>query len=479
MSQMLPPHNSIPDLHDEMPDDLPVAIIGAGPIGLAAAAHLASRDEPFILLEAGPTAATSIREWAHVRLFTPWRYNVDTVATDLLQQTDWMMPDPDSFPTGAELVDAYLDPLSHHPAIAPSIRYGHRVVAIARDTIGKLEEDREDHPFVVQVELIDGTSTLIPAWAVIDASGCWEHPNPLGSNGLQIPGERALQEHILYRVPDIRGCERERYRGKRVLVAGSGHSALNALQDLEILAEEDSATKPFWAIRRDTTEGALDGCDDGRLTERTLLKRDVREMTRNGAIATLNGIRLTHLERTPEGIVAFAGDRALPPVDEIVAATGFRPDHGMERELRLDVQSVYESTYALAPLIDPDANACGTVPPHGVQQLAHPEPDFYVVGMKSYGRAPAFLMLTGYEQVRSVVCAIVGDEEALEVKLVLPEKGLCAACTTFLEEREQSASTTTCSCGDEEDGDFDAECCTVDVGVDVDVEDLHSAPVMT
>lgn len=475
MSHMLPPPNSIPDLHDEMPDDLPVAIVGAGPIGLAAAAHLASRDEPFILLEAGPSAATSIQEWAHVRLFTPWRYNVDPVAMNLLQQTKWAMPDPDAFPTGAELVDAYLEPLSHHPAIAPSIRYGHRVVAIARDTIGKLEEDREDHPFVLQVEPIDGSTIFIPAWAVIDASGCWSNPNPLGSNGLQIPGERALQEHIRYRVPDILGRERERYAGKRVLVAGSGHSALNALQDLTFLAQDDPATKPIWAIRRDTTKDALDACDDDHLTERTLLKRDVREMTRNGAIATLSGIRLTHLERTPEGIVAFAGDRALPPVDEIVAATGFRPDHGMERELRLDVQSVYESTYALAPLIDPDANACGTVPPHGVQQLAHPEPDFYIVGMKSYGRAPTFLMLTGYEQVRSVVCAIVGDKEALEVKLVLPEKGLCAACTAFLEEREDSVSTT-CACGDE-DGDFDAECCAADV--DVDIDDVQPEAVLT
>ena len=440
--------------------ELPVAIIGAGPIGLAAAAHLASRDEPFILLEAGPSAATSIREWAHVRLFTPWRYNVDSVAADLLRQagqTEWVMPDPNAYPTGGELVDAYLDPLSHHPALAPFIRYGQRVAAIARDTIGKLEEEREEHPFVLHVESIDGTSTLVTAWAIIDASGCWGNPNPLGSNGLQILGERALQEHILYRVPDILGRERERFAGKRVLVVGSGHSALNALQDLTSLAQDDPATKPFWAIRRDTAQDALDACDD-QLTERTLLKRDVREMTRNGAITTLSGVRLTRLERTPEGIIAFAGNRALPPVDEIVAATGFRPDHTIERELRLDVQSVYESTYALAPLIDPDANACGTVPPHGVQQLAHPEPDFYIVGMKSYGRAPTFLMLTGYEQVRSVVCALAGDEEALEVKLVLPEKGLCAACTAFLEEREHSASSP-CACGDDV---IDEGCCPAD-----------------
>jgi hypothetical protein len=117
----------------------------------------------------------------------------------------------------------------------------------------------------------------------------------------------------------------------------------------------------------------------------------------------------------------------IGPVDEIVCATGFRPDLTLTRELRLDLDTAVEAPSALAPLIDPNVHSCGSVPPHGAEELKHPEPDFYTVGMKSYGRAPTFLLLTGYEQVRSVVAAIAGDwESARKVELVLPETGVCS-----------------------------------------------------
>jgi hypothetical protein len=126
-------------------------------------------------------------------------------------------------------------------------------------------------------------------------------------------------------------------------------------------------------------------------------------------------------------------------VDEIVATTGFRPDVSILREVRLELDPVVESPAVLAPLIDPNVHSCGTVPPHGAQELRQPEKDFYIVGMKSYGRAPTFLMLTGYEQVRSVVCALTGDEEgARDVRLVLPETGVCSVAGA------ESASTGCC-----------------------------------
>lgn len=120
-------------------------------------------------------------------------------------------------------------------------------------------------------------------------------------------------------------------------------------------------------------------------------------------------------------------EKTLPPVDVIIAATGFRPDLAPEAELRLALDAATESPVALAPLIDPNVHSCGTVPPHGAVELAHPEQDFYLVGMKSYGRAPTFLLLTGYEQVRSVTAALAGDwEAARDVQLVLPETGVCS-----------------------------------------------------
>ncbi|HWV22775.1 MAG TPA: FAD-dependent oxidoreductase, partial [Thermomicrobiales bacterium] len=119
----------------------PVVIIGAGPIGLAAAAHLAQRGEPFVVLEAEDDAAASVRVWSHIRLFTPWRYNIDEAAATLLEETGWVLPIPaDACPTGAELVDGYLDPLARHPRIAPFLHLQHRVRAIARDERGKLED---------------------------------------------------------------------------------------------------------------------------------------------------------------------------------------------------------------------------------------------------------------------------------------------------------------------------------------------------
>ena len=126
-----------------------------------------------------------------------------------------------------------------------------------------------------------------------------------------------------------------------------------------------------------------------------------------------------------------AGEQALPPVDEIIAATGFRPDWSLLSEVRLDLDPAVESTRALAPLIDPNVHSCGTVPPHGAEELKHPDANLFVVGMKSYGRAPTFLMLTGYEQARSVVSAIAGDwEAARRVELVLPETGVCSSDRT-------------------------------------------------
>jgi hypothetical protein len=153
----------------------------------------------------------------------------------------------------------------------------------------------------------------------------------------------------------------------------------------------------------------------------------VRRLLADGAIRLTTGLTITDVLDRRDCVVVRGGGVVAGPVDEVVACTGFRPDLELTRELRLAFDPVVESPPALAPLIDPNVHSCGTVPPHGARELAHPERDFYVVGMKSYGRAPTFLMMTGYEQVRSVVCALTGDEEgAREVRLVLPETGVCS-----------------------------------------------------
>ena len=411
-------------------EQLPIAIIGAGPVGLAAAAHLITRGETPVVLEAGPTVGTNILAWGHVRIFSPWRYNIDSAARTLLDAASWQAPNADEIPTGRELVERYLAPLAALPRLASHIRLGHRVLGITRQGIDKMKNaGREQAPFLIQLATPTGDEILL-ARAVIDASGTYSTPNPLGASGLPAIGERALREHIFYGIPDVLGTERARYTGRRTLVVGSGHSAFNALLDLAELAEQVPGTEIVWAIRRAAPGQMFGGGAADLLPARGNLGARVRSLAEVGILRIEPGFRLAQLVREERGIVASDGQRMLPPVDEIIATTGFRPDLAPLSELRLALDPAVESPVALAPLIDPNLHSCGTVRPHGEAELRQPEPDFYIVGMKSYGRAPTFLMLTGYEQVRSIACALTGDlAGAQKVELELPETGVCLSDT--------------------------------------------------
>lgn len=407
---------------------LPVAVIGAGPVGLAAAAQLLAKGETPLVLEAGTAVGAAIREWGHVRLFSPWRYLVDVAAVTLLHAAGWADPAPEELPTGQELVDRYLQPLADLPAIQPHLRLGTRVISVARQGFDKMKTaGRDDAPFVLTVQTSDGATEQILARAVIDASGTYATPNPLGANGLPALGESDAADRIFAGIPDVLGRERVRYAGKRVLVVGSGHSAFNALLDLAQLAAEVPGTAIVWAVRRDTLGQVFGGGDSDALPERGKLGLRLQAVITQGTLQVVTGVRIDRVRRTAQGIVVESNGTALPAVDEVIATTGFRPELALLRELRLDLDSATESPRALAPLIDPNVHSCGTVPPHGYLELQHPEVNFFIVGMKSYGRAPTFLTLTGYEQVRSIVCALTGDlNGARQVELILPETGVCS-----------------------------------------------------
>ncbi len=215
-----------------------VAVIGAGPVGLAAAAHLAERGVPFVVFEAGEGAAAAVRQWGHVTFFSPWRFNVDSAAERLLKQTGWVMPDPDRDPTGQQLIDDYLLPLANLPAIAPHIRYGARVTAVTRQGMDRVpSKGREQRPFEISVAHADGSVERVLASAVIDASGTWSAPNPAGANGIPALGEKESAARIATGIPDVFGKERKRYAGKRVVVIGSGHSAMDSILNLVRLQE--------------------------------------------------------------------------------------------------------------------------------------------------------------------------------------------------------------------------------------------------
>lgn len=405
---------------------LPVAVIGAGPVGLATAAHLAGRGLPFVVLEAGDAPAAAIREWGHVRLFSPWRYNIDRAARGLLAEAGWVEPDAEVLPTGAQLAADYLQPLADLPAMKPHIRYGARVVAITRDGMDRVRTaDRAATPFLVR--LADGDEIL--ARAVLDASGTWRTPNLLGGSGIPARGETGAAAYVTHALPDVHGADRDRFAGRRTVVVGGGHSAANTLLALAELAGQAPGTSVVWAIRPASPVRSYGGGADDALPARGAIGSRLREHVAAGAVELLTGFSVHAVTPTPDGRVAVADrtGRAVV-VDRIVSATGFRPDHTITSELRLDLDPILGATRALAPLIDPNEHSCGTVPPHGVDELAQPEPGYYAIGVKSYGRAPTFLLATGYEQARSVVAALAGDwAAARDVRLELPETGVCSS----------------------------------------------------
>jgi thioredoxin reductase len=410
-----------------MPTAPHVVIIGAGPVGLTAAAHLVQRRMAFTVLEAGERVGASIREWGHVRLFSPWAMDVDPTAAVLLGQLGWTPPPAAEHPTGNDLVARYVEPLAAHPAIRPHVRLGATVTAVTRQGRSRLDTDhRNQARFVVRYERA-GAEHEITATAVLDASGTWTTPNPLGAAGIPARGEEAASARIRYGIPDVLGADRARYANKRIAVAGGGHSAANVLLDLAALASTAPGTKATWVLRRDGSARLVGGGVNDELPERGRLGTAVDELVAERFIAVAPGFRADSVTAVDGGVMIGDGDRQIGPFDEIIVTTGLRPDLAPLRELRLDLDEIVEAPRALAPLIDPNVHSCGTVPPHGFIELSHPEPGLFIVGMKSYGRAPTFLLRTGYEQVRSVLAALAGDlDAASRVDFVLPETGACS-----------------------------------------------------
>jgi thioredoxin reductase len=418
-------------------DEPPVVVIGAGPVGLAAAANLTAYGLPVLVLEAGQRVGAAMREWGHVRTFTPWRYLVDPAAEKLLAPTGWTRPDDDLAPSGAEIVRDYLEPLA--AVLGPYVVTGARVEAVARRGLDKARSlDREQQPFVVRVrDATTGEVTDLTARAVVDASGTWRSRNPLGAAGLPAAGEADAERagFLTGALPDVLGRDRGRFAGRRTLVVGMGHSAANTLLDLARLARDEPGTEVGWAIRRRDVQRLYGGEQTDQLPARGRLGSDLHALVDAGAIEHVTGFALTRLEPSADGATVTvvgttdAGEQRIEGVHQVVAATGFRPDLAMLRELRLDLDPGLESPRAIAPLIDPALHSCGTVPPHGHRELGHPqEPGFWTVGMKSYGRAPTFLVTTGNEQVRSIAAHLAGDTAgADDVRLVLPETGVCSA----------------------------------------------------
>ncbi|MFB0836836.1 MULTISPECIES: FAD-dependent oxidoreductase [unclassified Arthrobacter] len=424
---------------------LPVAVIGAGPVGLAAAAHLLERGLEPLVLEAGPTVGAAIRQWGHVRVFSTWKYNLDAASVRLLERSGWEAPRPTALPYGAQIVSEYLEPLAATPELKDRIRTGARVVAVSRQGMDKgRSQGRDTAPFLLRIEHDGGKVTQVLARAVVDTSGTWSTPAPLGSSGLPAPGEAEARAAGLVTgpLPDVSAGG---FAGRRTLVIGSGHSAANMVLDLARLARANPGTEVLWAIRAATPARAYGGGDADQLPARGQLGARLRTAVDTGAVQLLTDFHTASIGVHDGAVTVHSTDGRAVEVDRVIPTTGFRPDLAMLSELRLDLDPAVEAPKDLGPLIDPDFHSCGTVPAHGARILAQPEKDFYLAGMKSYGRAPTFLMATGYEQVRSIAAALAGDTEAADaVELELPETGVCS--TSILSDSHDAGDSVGGSC---------------------------------
>jgi thioredoxin reductase len=413
-------------------NSLPVAIIGAGPVGLAAAAHLKVRNQPFILFESGRTVASNVLTWKHIRVFSPWRYNIDKAARQLLNETAWQSPDDEGLPTGEDLYQYYFKPLAELPELKSNIHLNSQVLSIGRKDLDKMKTyGRERLPYVIQV--FEGNEVKrYEAKAVIDASGTWNSPNPIGSGGVYAIGEMENADKIFYGIPDILHQHLNRYKNKSVVVIGSGHSSINAIIELDKLKDHYPDTKIQWILRKKNVADVYGGQKADALEARGALGLKIEQLVVSDRVNVYTPFLVNQIlsNNNKLTLVGFQDDvqLALPGVDEIISNTGSRPDFSFLREIRLNIDPSLESVSEIAELIDPNIHSCGTVRPHGEKELRQPDKDFYLVGSKSYGRAPTFLMATGYEQVRSVVAAIDGDMVAARnVELDLPETGVCSS----------------------------------------------------
>lgn len=447
-------------------ESLPVVVIGAGPVGLAAAAHLLERGIEATVLEAGAKVADNFRQFAHVKLFSPWRYNADRASVRLLETYGWIAPDPEELPTAGEMVEQYMEPLASLPEIASRLIVDARVTEISREGFDKVRtKGRENSPFMIRF-IWNNQVREIKARAVIDASGTWKRPNPLGANGLPAKGEVENRNRITYGIADVLGEQRSRYAGRTTLVVGSGHSAANSLIALAELAAGDGSTRILWAVRGSDLTRVFGGGAADALPARGQLGSSLRELQDSGRLTLIRNFRVMSVENdgptlTVVGRNSEGEDTRLSGIDEIIGATGQRPDYSIAAELRLELDPWLESTKALGPLIDPNVHSCGTVRPHGHRELSHPEPGFYTVGVKSYGRAPTFLLATGYEQVRSIAAALAGDVAAADdVQLDLPETGVCSTSFGSNGDSHQGAASEADCCGTPKPQAKVSACCT-------------------
>ncbi len=397
-------------------DHTRVAIIGAGPTGLDAALAAADRGWEFTVYEAGPGPAANVRAWGHVQLFTPWSMNVSPRMAAHLAAAGLDVPSGDDCPSGDELARRLLEPVAGLPELAGAIRYGARVKAVGRQGLLKHEEIANERRAARPFRLLIGTAggeEVASADVVIDCSGTYGYANSTGDGGIPAVGEQALDDRIVRRLPDVL-TEASDWTGRRVLLVGSGHSAQTAASALAELAAASPGTEVVWAVRSE--EPSWGAVADDPLPARARLTGEARRLAAGApGVELRTGVVVEALAERDGRIAATLrnGTTDEVVVDRVVSLTGYVGDHNLYRQLQ--VHECYATSAPMnlsAALLGAAAGDCLQQESHGVDVLRNPEPNFFILGAKSYGRNSQFLMRVGWDQVDEVFEALAAEPEA-------------------------------------------------------------------
>lgn len=395
-----------------LPASSGVAILGAGPVGLEAALAAADAGWPFTVYEGAECAGGNVAQWAHVRLFTPWSMNVSERMDRHLRAAGWRPPEgDDECPTGSQLIAELLEPVASLPEVASRIHYGSRVLNVAREGLLKHEEigseERAARPFRIVVQRGDGTTATASAGLVLDCTGNYATPNAAGDGGIPAPGEGGLADRIVRRMPDL-VRERDSWAGRAILLIGAGWSAQTTARDLAELVPSAPGTEVIWAVRHANPHWG-EVADDPLPARQALV-----ESSRRIAAGLVPGFRMEFgvsvdsFDRDGDRILARlrGAGRKEVRVDRVLSLTGYVPDAALYRQLQVHECYATSAPMGLAAQLLGGAGAnCLEPSGFGVDVLRNPEPNFFLLGAKSYGRNSEFLMRTGYEQVREVANA--------------------------------------------------------------------------
>ena len=385
-----------------------IAIIGAGPIGLEAALAAKARGYEVSIYERGDIA-DSVRQWGHVRMFSPFSMNASEAGIALLKKLGQRVPAPDAILTGAEYAAQYLTPLGQHLGVQTHTA----VQAIARDGAGKRdhigEPERGNTTFRLLIETQDG-ERHDTAGLIFDCSGTFLNPNPLGDGGIPALGEGSLRKAIRYGLGET--ADFSAHLGKRTLVVGGGHSASTAVVALAKLPRNGGNAGIIWISKKPGPTPCLRIADDP-LPERDVLSAAANDLVASGTVSFHSDTTVLALRRNGSGIRATLrhadGSSSEIETDTIIAATGYRPNLTLVRDLHVQTCWATEGTYKLAASLLGETGAdCLAVAGFGAETLVHPEPNYFTLGTKSYGRTPDFLIRTGREQIDSLLGSLRG-----------------------------------------------------------------------